>query len=33
LPTGMFSHFKTGLTSFWTSSQLYAGYIWVITFT
>lgn len=33
LPAGSLPHFKNGLTSFWTASQLYAGYVWVITFT
>ena len=33
LPAGQPPHFKTGHTMFWTSSQLYPGYIWVVTFT
>jgi uncharacterized protein (TIGR02145 family) len=33
LPAGYPPHFKNGHTMFWTSSQLYAGYIWVVTFT
>ncbi len=33
LPAGFPPYFKNGHTMFWTSSQLYAGYIWVVTFT
>lgn len=33
LPAGFPPYFKNGHTMFWTASQLYPGYIWVVTFT
>jgi uncharacterized protein (TIGR02145 family) len=33
LPAGMMPYFKNGFTCFWTPSQLYPGYVWVVTFT
>ena len=33
LPAGYPTVFENGLTWFWTASQLYPGYIWMVTFT
>jgi uncharacterized protein (TIGR02145 family) len=32
LPAGFPPHFKNGHTFFWTASQLYPGYVWLVTF-
>ncbi len=33
LSAGCPPYFKNGFTSFWTASQLFPGYVWVVTFT